>query len=565
MRTRRSRRTKSITGIILAVVLLVTTQATVQAATYNEVVIREQNGYSFSYLRGDVKVGEYCLVGPGERITPEYGTFLHTNMSYSTASGSAICLYKNMEKMPQPEYYTYARTFIVKNLSDFHMTYAPGIKWCFERIGDTQTTNILPPGYDETEPSVVIEKVPNYRVYPSVCYYGVDYDLDAGSWVHKADWIETTDGAEHGMWKSTGVQHKEDGTQYDGSIWFAFAGLEVTVPGMGEVTKEGYEFAGWKTVTGSAITLTPGGNYTLSSSNGEYRTEWGMENISLKAVWVPKHVGVQEVNQITTNATADPSFVVTPSDATIEFDKTAINSIAKGATGEVRITATKVDLLELSPKARARVGDRPVYNFSVTNGNKTIAQFGGTATVTVPYTAKAGEDMKAIVIYDINANGDLVVVKDCVYNVKTGTVTFRTDHVSRYAVGYNKVSFKDVPEGAWYSEALTYLAARGIIKGSGTGKFGPAKKLTGSQLLTMVQRTYGLESSLDAGNIVIARDKEMTRQEMVSNLYSILEKAGQLPDSSKGKILMDYRDANPKGKVTRAQMTQLLYHLQSGI
>ena len=127
------------------------------------------------------------------------------------------------------------------------------------------------------------------------------------------------------------------------------------------------------------------------------------------------------------------------------------------------------------------------------------------------------------------------------------------------------MSFKDVPEGAWYSEALTYLAARGIIKGSGTGKFGPAKKLTGSQLLTMVQRTYGLESSLDAGNIVIARDKEMTRQEMVSYLYSILEKAGQLPDSSKGKILMDYRDANPKGKVTRAQMTQLLYHLQSGI
>jgi hypothetical protein len=50
-----------------------------------------------------------------------------------------------------------------------------------------------------------------------------------------------------------------------------------------------------------------------------------------------------------------------------------------------------------------------------------------------------------------------------------GAVTFTTTRFSDYAVGYNKMSFNDVPTGAWYNKAVSFIAARKITTGTGNG------------------------------------------------------------------------------------------------
>ena len=84
------------------------------------------------------------------------------------------------------------------------------------------------------------------------------------------------------------------------------------------------------------------------------------------------------------------------------------------------------------------------------------------------------------------------MVSNCKYDSATGSITFTTNHFSLYAVGYNKISFKDVAANAWYSDAVGFVAAREITKGTGDGKYSPEDKLTRGQFLVMMMRAYGI-------------------------------------------------------------------------
>jgi uncharacterized repeat protein (TIGR02543 family) len=304
--------------------------------------------------------------------------------------------------------------------------------------------------------------------------------------------------------------------------------------------------------------------------------------------------------------------------ASITFDKAAMATISKQAVADVKFTASRADASGLSEAAKALVADRPVFNFSVTSGDKTISQFAGTVMVSVPYTPKAGEDTNAIVINSINAHGEPNVVGNCAYDSSTGTIRFKTTNFYQYAVGYNKVNFKDVPSESWYSRAVTFLAARGIANGTGEGNYSPEDKLTRGQFLVMVMKAYEMkadenlkdnfEDSGDTyytgylatakkqgithgvGNNMFAPDKEITRQEMFALLYNMLKHIGKLPEATSQKTLLSYSDAseieswakdamtlfvntgivsgsgdnlNPADTTNRAQMAQVLYSLLS--
>jgi hypothetical protein len=348
---------------------------------------------------------------------------------------------------------------------------------------------------------------------------------------------------------------------------------------------------GGSVVSTSEITKTVSGNTTTF-------------NIPKAALGLPANGGTD-------------AFKVSAADASISFDKGALSTIMDAA-GDIKITATKIDTANLSEETKQLVGDRPVFDFSVTSGNKTVSKFGGTVTVSVPYTPKAGEDPNAIVIYYINAEGKPEMVSNCAYDPATGTITFTTDHFSKYAVGYNKVNFSDVAENAWYGDAVSFVAARDITTGTGNGNFSPTEKLTRGQFLVMVMRAYGIEAETasndnfsDAGNTyytgylaaakslgitdgignnMFAPEKEITRQEMFTLLYNTLDSIGELPAGTTGTSLTSYRDAdkiaswakdamtlfvgtgtvsgsgdqlNPSGTTNRAEMAQVLYNLLS--
>lgn len=200
----------------------------------------------------------------------------------------------------------------------------------------------------------------------------------------------------------------------------------------------------------------------------------------------------------------------------------------------------------------------------------------------------------------------------------TGTVTFFTTHFSDYAVVYNPVNFNDVPLGAWYNKAVSFIAARGITSGTGNGSYSSEAKLTRGEFIVLVMRAYGiapdekttdnftdagdtyytsylaaakrLKISNGTGNNLFTPKKEITRQEMFTLLYNVFRVIDRLPQGDSGKTLSDFTDEgqidswakdamtlmvetgtisgnagmlNPKSKTTRAEMAQVLYNLLS--
>jgi hypothetical protein len=310
-------------------------------------------------------------------------------------------------------------------------------------------------------------------------------------------------------------------------------------------------------------------------------------------------------------------FTVSTPVASITFGGKALPAIS-GKAGDVKITASKVDSSTLPDELKQTVGDRPVYDFNVTSGDRIILQFNGNVKVSVPYTPKKGEDTNAIVIYYINAEGRLEIVSNCSYDPEAGMITFKTSHFSKYVVGYNKKVFRDVTANAWYTEAVGFVSARGIALGTGGGNFDPEGKLTRGQLIVMVMRAYGIgpdenisDNFSDAGNTyytgylaaakrlgisngvgnnMYAPEREITRQEMFTLLYNALKLIGELPENTDVRKLNEFGDSSriagwakdamalfvesgtiggsgamlfPANTSNRAEMVQVLYKLLS--
>jgi len=304
----------------------------------------------------------------------------------------------------------------------------------------------------------------------------------------------------------------------------------------------------------------------------------------------------------------------------VTFDNQAAGFIGETAgTNKIDLSIAQADetsLSSLSEEELALIGNRPVYNFTLTVGGSVITQWnGGHATICVPYVLQPNEEAGAVVVYYIGDSGALEHVTGF-YNEETGMVVFTVEHFSLYAVGYNKVTFSDVAGSSWYYDAVTFCAARGITTGIGNGMFAPSESITRAQFLVMLMRAYGIQADAnstdnftDAGNTYytqylatakrlgiangigdnrFAPEAIISRQDLFTLLYRALKSVGELPIAAAGKSTADFDDANqissyaksavetlvtagiingmggkldPCGTSTRAQMAQVLYKL----
>ncbi len=304
--------------------------------------------------------------------------------------------------------------------------------------------------------------------------------------------------------------------------------------------------------------------------------------------------------------------------AAITLDGKSIDTISKKAADDVRITVSKVGISVLPEELKQIVGGRPVFDFSIRSGDTTISRFDGGVTVTVPYTLKDGEDADSIIIYNIGYNGKAEVIVNSSYNPDTGTITFKTNYFSAFAVGYNKIGFKDVEAGKWYRKAVEFIAAREITTGTGDNNFSPDARLTRGQFIVQLMLAYDISPDIDngdnfadagntyfsdylaaakrlgisdgVGNNLFAPGKEISRQEMFTLLYNVLKSIGELPAVTEEKDINTFSDADsiaawakeaitvlvgsgavngsggkllPGDTTSRAEMAQVLYNLLS--
>lgn len=297
-------------------------------------------------------------------------------------------------------------------------------------------------------------------------------------------------------------------------------------------------------------------------------------------------------------------------DISMIFDSKALEKI--GITGALEVTAKPVAVTALDETLKKQIGDRPIYEFKVAVDGTPISQFGGgSITVSIPYTLKAGENPNAILVYYLDANGKVKTMKS---KYENGQVTFTTNHFSKYAVGYNPITFSDVSEKDWYFEFVSYLSSRGLVNGKSPLSFSPSAQITRAEVVTILSKMSGEElttpkaavfkdvkatdwfaasvywaykKGIIAGmsDMTFAPNQPISRQDLTVILAKYLEKV-ELTSLEEGQPAITFKDASeiapyakesvttmqragilngkanntfdPKGNATRAEVTKVL-------
>ncbi len=164
-----------------------------------------------------------------------------------------------------------------------------------------------------------------------------------------------------------------------------------------------------------------------------------INNKSVNSITVNLPKTVQDI--IMSKNIVNTVMVVVNPDIKVSIDLSTVKEISRQANCDVNITAKKIDSSTLSVEAKKVVGNRPIFNFEIlgTNGNK-ITNFGnGSIYVSIPYTLNANEKAENIVVYYIDDNDKIHEMPNCNYDENDKTISFSTNHFSKFAVGYKDI------------------------------------------------------------------------------------------------------------------------------
>ncbi|WP_312649965.1 immunoglobulin-like domain-containing protein [Aminipila sp.] len=266
---------------------------------------------------------------------------------------------------------------------------------------------------------------------------------------------------------------------------------------------------------------------------------------------IPK-VSVTELNK-----NVDAVMVNTPL-ANISMDRETLKNIAENIKGDIKVSAEKADLQksimkdekiskDIKDKIEQKIGNRPVFDFTMHSGNDKVSQFAGKITISIPYKLQANEKPEGIVVYYINQDGTMEKLFDAKYN--SGNVEFTTSHFSYYAVGYEEpLKFTDVKAGAWYTEAVDYVVKNNLMNGVSATSFKPDDNTTRAMLATIIYNAEGKQTAKAESSFADVKKDAWYGSSVIWTSEKEIVKG------------MNQNLFVPTGNVTREQVAVMLYN-----
>jgi hypothetical protein len=188
--------------------------------------------------------------------------------------------------------------------------------------------------------------------------------------------------------------------------------------------------------------------------------------------------------------------------STVTFDTAALAGIALGAgdgdTVKIALTEVVDKTAELNAGQLDKAGDNSVFDLNVTVGSRTISEFGGIVTVSVPYTPKpemAAADYDLLTVYHLDDDGDIDEMKGARYDAASQTISFTTDHFSKFFVSEWISPFMDIAKGDWFYKSARFAYSNDLIAGTAEATFAPQSNLTRAMLVTILHRNEGSPSA----------------------------------------------------------------------
>jgi len=117
----------------------------------------------------------------------------------------------------------------------------------------------------------------------------------------------------------------------------------------------------------------------------------------------------------------------------------------------------------------------------------------------IPYSPSAEQldQLSKLSIRHIADNGTATPIANAYYDPAEKGMRWKADQLGQYGVALSSRSFTDVPSTHWAYEAVSTLAAKGVINGINEHSFAPNETITRADFVVMLMRALGLTASID--------------------------------------------------------------------
>lgn len=180
---------------------------------------------------------------------------------------------------------------------------------------------------------------------------------------------------------------------------------------------------------------------------------------------------------------------------TITLDLAALKAAQAVAGGAITVSAKPVAVNTLSAEAQKAIGNRPVFQLTLTSGGKAVTNFGGgSVSVAIPYTLGANEKAGNAQAVYVDGSGKVTWLTNSSYDTNAKALLFSTGHFSVFGVGYKADApvFTDT-ENHWAKADIDFVAARGLFSGTGNNQFSPDIGMTRGMFVTALGRLDGID------------------------------------------------------------------------
>ena len=285
-----------------------------------------------------------------------------------------------------------------------------------------------------------------------------------------------------------------DGTINSGNVTSYTYGVGATLPT--DVTRTGYTFKGWydnESLTGSPVTAIG----DTETGNKEYWAKWEINQYTITydlaggTVEGNPDTYTVEMDTFTLKNPTRPGYTFTGWSGTgLDGENNMTVTIPKGSTGERRYTAH----WRYNGGSSGGSSSYPITVPSKTeNGTVTVSPKNASAGSTVTITVKPDSGYVLETISVTDKNGNDLKLTDKGNGKYTFTMPASKVEIKVTFMEDNSVLnfFYDVPNDAYYYEAVKWAAENGITGGVGNSLFAPDQPCTRAQIVTFLWRAAG--------------------------------------------------------------------------
>ena len=239
---------------------------------------------------------------------------------------------------------------------------------------------------------------------------------------------------------------------------------------------------------------------------------------------------------------------------TVALDRETLTALGRAAQadGMASISIASADKSSLTDAQRKYLPKNgTILNISAQvqpkNGTATrVHALNGTASVSVAYSLKSGENAAHLVAYYLAEDGSFEKLP-VIYDAATGKATFKTTHFSTFVITHEYSSdFSDVNLRKWFYNEVNTALENGWFKGLTATRFGPDDGMTRAMLVQVLYRMSGSKAASTAQFTDVADGKWY---------------AEAIAWASENGIVNGFTDGRfqPDTLITRQQLAAILY------